>query len=81
MRAPGLWPRYPLGFNLSRPSERPDDPTTGAYFGPRPPGTRSRTGTLRRYHLHERGWEVVASFERHQNYKSVFDPYDGGVVG
>ena len=89
MRASGLYDGEtgtPLGFNLvQRPSERPERPDAYGYVISRaeasgaPRVLEPRTGTLRSVHTltstytNEAG-EVVASFERHQNWKSVFDP-------
>ena len=69
-----------------RPSERPERPDAYGYVISRaeasgaPRVLEPRTGTLRGVHTltttytNEAG-EVVASFERHQNWKSVFDPF------
>ena len=89
MRASGLYDGEtgtPLGFNpVQRPSERPERPDAYGYVISRaeasgaPRVLEPRTGTLRSVHTltstytNEAG-EVVASFERHQNWKSVFDP-------
>ena len=89
MRASGLYDGEtgtPLGFNpVQRPSERPERPDAYGYVISRaeasgaPRVLEPRTGTLRGVHTltttytNEAG-EVVASFERHQNWKSVFDP-------
>jgi len=89
MRASGLYDGEtgtPLGFNpVQRPSERPERPNAYGYVISRaeasgaPRVLEPRTGTLRGVHTltttytNEAG-EVVASFERHQNWKSVFDP-------
>ena len=90
MRASGLYDGEtgtPLGFNpVQRPSERPERPDAYGYVISRaeasgaPRVLEPRTGTLRGVHTltttytNEAG-EVVASFERHQNWKSVFDPF------
>ena len=86
MRASGLYDGEtgtPLGFNpVQRPSERPDAygyVISRAEASGAPRVLEPRTGTLRGVHTltttytNEAG-EVVASFERHQNWKSVFDP-------
>ena len=89
MRASGLYDGEtgtPLGFNpVQRPSERPERPDAYGYVISRaeasgaPRVLEPRTGTLRGVHTltttytNEAG-EVVASFEQHQNWKSVFDP-------
>ena len=95
MRASGLYDGEtgtPLGFNpVQRPSERPERPDAYGYVISRaeasgaPRVLEPRTGTLRGVHTltttytNEAG-EVVASFERHQNWKSVFDPLTTEVL-
>ena len=88
MRASGLYDGETgtlLGFNpLVRASERPERPDAYGYVLSRAEASGAshvlepRTGTLRGVHTlrtvytNEAG-EAVASFERHQNWKSVFD--------
>ena len=88
MRASGLYDGETgtlLGFNpLVRVSERPERPDAYGYVLSRAEASGAshvlepRTGTLRGVHTlrtvytNEAG-EAVASFERHQNWKSVFD--------
>ena len=88
MRASGLYDGETgtlLGFNpLVRASERPERPDAYGYVLSRAEASGAshvlepRTGTLRGVHTlrtaytNEAG-ETVASFERHQNWKSVFD--------
>ena len=88
MRASGLYDGETgtlLGFNpLVRASERPERPDAYGYVISRAEASGAshvlepRTGTLRGVHTlrtvytNEAG-EAVASFERHQNWKSVFD--------
>ena len=88
MRASGLYDGETgtlLGFNpLVRASERPERPDAYGYVISRAEASGAshvlepRTGTLRGVHTlrtvytNDAG-EAVASFERHQNWKSVFD--------
>ena len=88
MRASGLYDGETgtlLGFNpLVRASERPERPDAYGYVISRAEASGAshvlepRTGTLRGVHTLRTAYtndagEVVASFERHQNWKSVFD--------
>ena len=88
MRASGLYDGETgtlLGFNpLVRASERPERPDAYGYVLSRAEASGAshvlepRTGTLRGVHTLRTAYtndagEAVASFERHQNWKSVFD--------
>ena len=88
MRSSGLYDGEtgtPLGFNpLVRASERPEHPDAYGYVISRAEASGAshvlepRTGTLRSVHTLRTAYtndagEAVASFERHQNWKSVFD--------
>jgi len=88
MRASGLYDGETgtlLGFNpLVRASERPERPDAYGYVLSRAEASGAshvlepRTGTLRGVHTLRTAYtndagETVASFERHQNWKSVFD--------
>ena len=88
MRSSGLYDGETgtlLGFNpLVRASERPERPDAYGYVLSRAEASGAshvlepRTGTLRGVHTLRTAYtndagEAVASFERHQNWKSVFD--------